>query len=69
MKWSMNRFIPFICIDPGVTSDEDLRDEEEFILTQDVSLQEFKSLMLRGEMMLPSVQCGIMALDYIERKI
>ena len=65
LKWSRNRFIPFICIDP-IESLEAKRDPEELIVFRDVSIQEFNDIIQRGEMMLPSVQTGIMALNWLQ---
>ena len=66
LKWSTNTFIPYVCIDP-VASFQGKRDMEECIEFKDVSIKEFMEIILKGEMMLPSVQTGLMAIDYLKR--
>lgn len=67
VKWCANRFYPFVVIDPYVDSSPLPRDEEEYILIErDISLERMKELILKGEMMLPSVQTCLMALNFLK---
>nr|KAJ3419399.1 hypothetical protein HK105_007002 [Polyrhizophydium stewartii] len=67
LKWSRNKFVPFLVIDaePDATPYE--RDAEEFIEIVDVTLDELQQFILKGLVMLPSVQTTIMALDWLRR--
>ncbi|KAG0748970.1 hypothetical protein G6F57_003271 [Rhizopus arrhizus] len=67
LKWGKNKFIPFLCLDP-VDDDKPMeRDYEEHIdIIRDVSVNELKQFIMKGEMMLPSVQTAWMALDYLK---
>lgn len=62
LKWSRNRFIPFLCLDPEQDLHPPPQDDEELVTYQDVTVPEFRQLCLNGEMMLTAVQTGLMAL-------
>jgi len=63
-KWCRNRMIPFLCVDGLEATEEAKRDAEEFNMTHErVTAREFRRLMYGGEMMLPSVVTGQMAIE------
>jgi hypothetical protein len=66
LKWCRNRFMPFLCLDPEIDTNPKDRDLEELIIEEDVSLDEFMDIVIRGEMMLPAVQTGIMAINWLK---
>lgn len=84
LKWCTNRFVPFLVIDPTRDRDPLPRDDEEFIRVQEhVPLARLKELILRcvvrqlsklaltrrsGELMLPSVQTTMMALEALRKR-
>ncbi|KAH6569487.1 hypothetical protein BASA50_010933 [Batrachochytrium salamandrivorans] len=67
LKWSRNRFVPFLVIN----AEEDItplaRDAEECIETLDVTLDELQHMILNGLVMLPSVQTTLMAMDWLRK--
>jgi hypothetical protein len=66
LKWSRNRFIPFVCIDAAEDKDmQGVLDEEELIHLEDMGLDEWNELILKGKVALPSVQTTLMALSYL----
>ncbi|KAI8823132.1 uncharacterized protein EV422DRAFT_494325 [Fimicolochytrium jonesii] len=68
VKWSRNRFIPFLVLDPVYDEHPRARDAEELIeIRRNVDIRDLKDIILRGEMMLPSVQTAWMGLDYLEK--
>lgn len=68
LKWGRNRFFPFLCIDPVLDPNPRARDLEEKIdVLSNVSLKEFKDMVLQGTVMLPAVQTSIMALDWLQQ--
>ncbi|KAI8902095.1 hypothetical protein BC833DRAFT_575084 [Globomyces pollinis-pini] len=69
IKWGTHRFIPYLCLDPIIDSMPRNRDEEELIEIYDMSLDEVHSLIMQGEIMLPSVQTIYMAIDWIKKNI
>jgi len=67
-KWCRNKFVPFLCVDPVEDKDADPLDHEEFALeTFRVNVQELRTLMYSGEMMLPSIITCQMSLNYLAR--
>jgi hypothetical protein len=66
LKWSRNRFMPFLCIDPEDDLDPKAKDLEELIEVEDISIAHFMELVLKGEMLLPAVQTGLMAIDWLK---
>ncbi|KAI7862623.1 hypothetical protein BDF14DRAFT_1735733, partial [Spinellus fusiger] len=66
LKWGKNRFIPYLCIDPQPDHQPLARDAEECIqVCPTVSIEDIKSFIMRGHVMLPSVQTAWMALTYL----
>eukprot|EP00775_Hariotina_reticulata_P009708 gene9708-9867_t len=64
VKWCMNRFVPFLVIDPQPDPNPGSRDAEEASMeVLRVSVSEFRQLMVSGEMLLPSITTAYMALD------
>lgn len=67
VKWGRNRFVPYICINPVVDENPKERDAEEYIeIIKDVSTDDFTQMVMRGEVMLPSVQTGWMAIEWLK---
>ncbi|GAB5589463.1 hypothetical protein Unana1_04363 [Umbelopsis nana] len=67
LKWSKNRFVPYICINPVLDDNPKERDAEEYIeIVRDVSIDDFTQMVMRGEVMLPSVQTGWMAIEWLK---
>jgi hypothetical protein len=72
LKWGCNHFLPYICIDPDYDVIPKERDPEglryllELIMFEDITISEFYQLILHGKLMLPSVQTGIMALEWLK---
>ncbi|KAI9017380.1 hypothetical protein BC832DRAFT_588645 [Gaertneriomyces semiglobifer] len=67
LKWSRNRFIPFLVLNPVRDQHPKQRDAEEWIeVHRGVSISELKNLIMRGEVMLPSVQTAWMAIEYLK---
>lgn len=67
LKWSRNRFMPFLCIDPEEDLTPKAKDLEELIEVEDISIGRFMELVLKGEMLLPAVQTGLMAIDWLKK--
>lgn len=67
LKWGRNKFVPYLCLNP-VNDDTPMeRDFEEKIdIIRDVTIEQLKKFITRGEMMLPSVQTCWMALEYLK---
>ncbi|KAF8056764.1 RD21A [Scenedesmus sp. PABB004] len=64
VKWCMNRFVPFLVVDPGTDPQPGSRDAEEASMeVLRLPLDEFRWLMVSGEMLLPSITTAYMALD------
>ncbi|KAK9843778.1 hypothetical protein WJX81_005907 [Elliptochloris bilobata] len=63
VKWSPNRFTPFLCIGPQADGMPGARDAEEFIEVHRVGLAKLRALMTGGDMLLPSVATCFLALD------
>ncbi|RKP01381.1 hypothetical protein CXG81DRAFT_5071, partial [Caulochytrium protostelioides] len=63
LKWGTNRFVPYLCIDPEDDPTPYDRDAEEADMTVvQVTIAELRQLILRGQVLLPSVQtiwCGL----------
>ncbi|KAJ3282383.1 hypothetical protein HK104_010922 [Borealophlyctis nickersoniae] len=69
VKWSRNRFIPFVALDPVVDETPLARDYEELIeVCPDVTMEELDKIILRGDMMLPAVQTVLMAKDWLKKQ-
>eukprot|EP00879_Flechtneria_rotunda_P017704 GHRR01018557.1.p1 GENE.GHRR01018557.1~~GHRR01018557.1.p1 ORF type:complete len:205 (+),score=42.12 GHRR01018557.1:1046-1660(+) len=67
-KWCMNRFVPFMVIDPQPDPDPGSRDAEEVHMeVQRVTLHELRALMGSGKMLLPSMTTAYMALDQLQQ--
>ena len=65
-KWCRNRLIPFLCVDGVQAKEEATRDAEEFHMTHErVTVREFRRMMYGGEMMLPSIVTGQLAIDFL----
>lgn len=64
VKWCMNRFRPFLVVDPHGDDNPGTRDLEEVSMeVLRMPLEEFQKLMLGGDMLLPSITTGYMAMD------
>lgn len=64
LKWGVNTFFPFLCIDPQEDLNPMKRDDEEYIIVHNnVTLTELKLLILEGKLCMPAVQTTIMALN------
>ncbi|KAF8056772.1 hypothetical protein HT031_006270 [Scenedesmus sp. PABB004] len=64
VKWCMNRFVPFLVVDPDTDPQPGSRDAEEASMeVLRLPLDEFRRLMVSGEMLLPSITTAYMALD------
>ncbi|CAO3683760.1 unnamed protein product [Umbelopsis ramanniana] len=67
LKWGKNRFVPYICINPTPDANPKPRDAEEYMeVVRDVSIDDFTQMVMRGEVMLPSVQTGWMAIEWLK---
>lgn len=67
MKWSSNRFYPFLVIDPEIDTEPKQRDAEEFIeLIPDQSIDSIEHRIFNGEMILASAQSYWMAKNYLQ---
>jgi hypothetical protein len=67
LKWGTNRFVPYICINPVLDENPKDRDAEEYMeIVRDVTIDEFTQFVMRGEVMLPSVQTGWMAIEWLK---
>lgn len=59
-----------MCINPVLDSNPREKDIEEWIeVLCDVTIEKVMSLILAGEMMLPSVQTCLMAIEYIKKNL
>ncbi|KAJ3121350.1 hypothetical protein HK098_003764 [Nowakowskiella sp. JEL0407] len=68
LKWGRNRFIPYLVIDPEIDETPGKQDDEEMIeMKTDITMKELKRLILSGEVMLPSVQTSIMAIEWLRK--
>ncbi|KAI9275535.1 hypothetical protein BDA99DRAFT_555322 [Phascolomyces articulosus] len=66
LKWGINRFVPYLCIDPEQDPEPLARDNEEYMeVVNDVPIHDFKRFITLGQVMLPSVQTTWMALEYL----
>lgn len=69
VKWCMNRFVPFLAVDPQPDLNPGSRDAEEASMeVLRVPLEEFKSLMLSGDMLLPSITTAYLAMDRLREQ-
>ncbi|RUP45631.1 hypothetical protein BC936DRAFT_147925, partial [Jimgerdemannia flammicorona] len=69
LKWGRNRFVPFLVLDPVDDEDPLERDLEEHMeVCKGVPVREFTEMVMRGEVMLPSVQTGWMALEWLRKE-
>ncbi|KAK3267734.1 hypothetical protein CYMTET_23728 [Cymbomonas tetramitiformis] len=67
-KWCLNRFIPFLVINPKADIAPGVRDlEEAMIEVHCVSVQELKNIMISGLMQPPSIITCSLALDYLAK--
>mmetsp|Transcript_40364 Transcript_40364/g.48931 ORF Transcript_40364/g.48931 Transcript_40364/m.48931 type:complete len:275 (+) Transcript_40364:80-904(+) len=64
-KWCLNRFVPFLSIDPQPDPNPPPRDAEEIIEVVRVDISELEGLMLSGDMMPPSIVTCTAALKYL----
>ena len=68
-KWCRNRFTPFLCVDPAADDAPGARDAEEHIqVLRGVSLERLREAMAGGEMLPPSVQTCVSALERLRRE-
>ncbi|ORZ03479.1 hypothetical protein BCR43DRAFT_52313 [Syncephalastrum racemosum] len=68
LKWGLNRFVPYLCLDPQVDPTPMARDHEEYMeVVPEVSIADFKRFILQGKVLLPSVQTAWMAFEYLAR--
>ncbi|KAI9205205.1 uncharacterized protein BJ171DRAFT_423593 [Polychytrium aggregatum] len=66
LKWCRNRFIPYLVLNPQIDDTPSPRDAEEFMqVIYDVPLDEVRDIVMRGDMMLPSVQTWVMGEAYL----
>jgi hypothetical protein len=69
VKWCANRFAPFLVVDPTPDAAPGERDAEEAsIEVLRVPLSQFRKLLSSGEMLLPSVATGYMALERLQEE-
>ncbi|KAG2499483.1 hypothetical protein HYH03_002430 [Edaphochlamys debaryana] len=70
VKWSRNSFKPFLFIDPQPDpSGHAARDAEEHTIeVSRISISELRSLMLGGQMMLPSIFTCYLALEALDAR-
>lgn len=66
VKWSRNRFTPFLVLDPKRDAKPQPMDPEEVIEILTVDIPALKEIMYGGYMMLPSVVTCTMALKYLQ---
>jgi len=66
VKWSCNRFTPFLVLDPKRDAKPHPMDPEEVIEILTVDIPSLKEIMYGGYMMLPSVVTCSMALKYLQ---
>jgi len=68
VKWCLNKFIPFLALNPIADPTPLPRDKEEQIeVHRNVSVSQLKEHMLNGAMMLHSVQTSFIALHFLEQ--
>lgn len=70
-KWCANRFWPFLVVGSSAAAQPGERDAEEELGTMEVlrvTVSELKSIILRGRMLLPSVQASFMALERLRER-
>lgn len=66
LKWGVNRFVPYLCLDPEDDPEPRARDNEECMqVIKDVSIADLKKFITLGQAMLPTVQTAWMALEYL----
>eukprot|EP00884_Botryococcus_braunii_P018785 jgi/Botrbrau1/5590/Bobra.97_2s0018.1 len=63
VKWCLNRFVPFLCVNPQEDKEPGARDEAEFMEIHRVGLEALRELMQSGDMQLPSLATCYLALD------
>lgn len=66
VKWCVNRFKPFLIIDPQPDANPGERDAEEVIELHRVTVERFRELLYSGDVMLPSMTTGFMGLDWLK---
>ena len=66
-KWCRNRLTPFLCIDPDVDPKPKPQEAFEYIQRTEVSIEELRTAMLGGEMLLPALHTCMAALDWLTR--
>eukprot|EP00325_Prymnesiales_sp_UTEX-LB-985_P003493 CAMPEP_0174705598 /NCGR_PEP_ID=MMETSP1094-20130205/8771_1 /TAXON_ID=156173 /ORGANISM="Chrysochromulina brevifilum, Strain UTEX LB 985" /LENGTH=139 /DNA_ID=CAMNT_0015903793 /DNA_START=164 /DNA_END=583 /DNA_ORIENTATION=- len=64
-KWCRNRFTPFLCIDPEVDTQPGRQDDEERIVSFTLTLKELRTVMAEGELLPPSLQTCVSALEWL----
>jgi hypothetical protein len=67
LKWSRNRFIPFLALDPFPSKTRG-QDDEEWIQVQEFTLAQWHQMMVEGKVMPTAVQTSIMAVDWLKKK-
>lgn len=70
VKWCANAFTPFLCIDPVPHANARPRDWVEVVSGQSVkcvSVERFCELIVQGDVLLPSIATGYMAMDQLKR--
>lgn len=65
LKWSTNRFVPFLVLDPHADPHPRPRDAEEAIVVVEMTLPETEEVIAQGRMMLPAVQTYLMGKRYL----
>ncbi|KAJ8663803.1 hypothetical protein O0I10_000077 [Lichtheimia ornata] len=66
LKWGVNRFVPYLCLDPEDDPEPRARDNEECMqVIKDVPIADLKKFITLGQAMLPTVQTAWMALEYL----
>ncbi|GBF98548.1 hypothetical protein Rsub_11878 [Raphidocelis subcapitata] len=69
VKWCVNRFRPFLVVDPVADADPGSRDLEEVTLeVLRMPLEEFRALMISGDMLLPSIATSYLAIDKLKEE-
>ncbi|KAH8913598.1 hypothetical protein BT69DRAFT_1358979 [Atractiella rhizophila] len=67
LKWSTNRFIPYLVIDPLPSSSPLPQDDEELIEPiHNVTFEQFKQFLRNGQVMGPSAQTFLIAVERLK---
>eukprot|EP00238_Polyblepharides_amylifera_P011671 CAMPEP_0196584240 /NCGR_PEP_ID=MMETSP1081-20130531/46346_1 /TAXON_ID=36882 /ORGANISM="Pyramimonas amylifera, Strain CCMP720" /LENGTH=234 /DNA_ID=CAMNT_0041905379 /DNA_START=280 /DNA_END=984 /DNA_ORIENTATION=- len=67
VKWSLNRFTPFLVLAPEKDHDPGEQDAEELIEVMRIDVSRLKELMFSGDMQTPSIVTCSAALEHLEK--